>query len=102
MQGGSERRGDGYSLVPLMQGETEHRPTPVFSEQLPYPSFKEYLVAGIASDGAAKVIYDLTGNRRLVFDLKSDQGEQTPSSEPNNETQLRLDKATSQFIEIRQ
>ncbi|MGB0646068.1 MAG: sulfatase-like hydrolase/transferase [Bradymonadia bacterium] len=101
MQGGAERRGDGHSLVPLMQGDTMRRPAAVFSEQLPYPSFKEYLVAGIGTDGSTKVIYDLTGNRRLVFDLKTDHGEQSPLSQPSNDRQSRLDRATSQFIEVR-
>ena len=99
MHGGAQSRGDGQSLVGLMKDETNVRRSVLFSEQLPYPSFKEYLVAGIDPSSQSKVIYDLTGNRRLFFDLSQDPAEQSPRSESNTQRETDLSKATSQFIE---
>ena len=52
-----------------MKDESNARRTLLFTEQLPYPLFKEYLVVGIDSSSQLKVLYDLTGNQRLFFDL---------------------------------
>lgn len=99
MHGGAESRGDGHSLVDLMKDESNARRSVLFSEQLPYPSFKEYLVAGIDPSSQSKVIYDLTGNQRLFFDLSQDPAEQSPRSESNTPQETSLGRATSRFIE---
>ena len=99
MHGGQKHLGDGYSLLPLMRLEANRRTKPLFAEQLPYPSFQEYLVAGINPQGSKKVIYNLSKNQRLAFDLSTDPDEKTPISETEAQNLEALDFAIKTFLE---
>ena len=101
---------NGLSLAPLLikdaakekqnQRFTERT---LFLEQLPYPGFKEHIVAAISGNGL-KIIRNITKQTWRLFDLANDWGERKnfwrkPPSERSEEIK-NLRRQLSQFIEL--
>jgi len=75
----------------------------LFLEQLPYPGFKEHIVAAISGNGL-KIIRNITKQTWRLFDLANDWGERKnfwrkPPSERSEEIK-NLRRQLSQFIEL--
>lgn len=87
---------DGESLKPAMIGQ-EGRQRPIFSELLPYTSWKEHHKAVIS--GTDKFIAVYTAGSEELYDLASDPGEQTNIVKQNPERAAELRQLLEQFAQ---
>ncbi len=86
---------DGRSLVPLMLGEAPAQNRPIFSELLPYTSWKEHHKAVIVDD--LKFISVLSAGTEELYDLESDPGETKNLLSERPEEAERMRKLIEQF-----
>ena len=102
-------RVNGISLAPLLRKEVTEQQAQQFAqrtlflEQLPYPGFKDHIVAAVSGDGL-KIIRNITKQTWRAFDLVKDWGERKnlwrkpPPERAEEVRQLR--SQLSRFIEL--
>lgn len=86
---------DGMSLVPLMLGQ-EVADRPIFSELLPYTSWKEHHKAVMLGDW--KMISVLSAGSEELYNLAEDPGEKKNLIKEKPEDAQRLRKALEEFM----
>ncbi len=67
---------DGRSLLPLMRGQEEPEPRPIFSET----DYRLFVNHRMVREGPWKLILDLQDGQRQLFDLRADPGEKKDRS----------------------
>lgn len=86
---------DGQSLMPLMLGEAPAQNRPVFSELLPYTSWKEHHKAVVVDN--MKFISILSAGTEELYDLEADPGETKNLASERPDEAERMRKLIEQF-----
>ena len=91
-------KAQGRSLLPIFSGIGEVDARPVFQEQLPYPNYKEHIVALVDARGL-HVLKNVTNNVEEVFDLAADPAEKKNLLDADPEAARAQRDALARFID---